>query len=227
MKNKEFLSGSLIAHRGIYDNKGVYENTLKSIEKAIEKNYTVEIDVRMLLDGTIIVFHDQDMERLLHLEGDIEKLSHDELTYITKYPIPTLAEMLELVAGRVPLIIELKTRKKRGMFESKVAEILDDYKGLYAIQSFNISTLRWFYKNRPNVILGYLVNKKNLSKMRFFKRYDFINIKMDIINDKRLKFLRANYLVLGYTVRSKEELEIKQNYYDNLICDNLLEIDAS
>lgn len=227
MKDVEFLKSSLIAHRGIYDNKGVYENTLKSFEKAINKNYIIEADIRMLIDGTIIVFHDQDMERLLHLEGDIEKLSYDELTYIAKYPIPTLDEMLEMAAGRVPLLIELKTKSKRGIFESKVANILDKYEGSYAIQSFNIKTIKWFNKNRKNTVVGYLVDKKNLNKMTFFKKYDFININTEIIDDKKLKFLRANYLVLGYTISDKEELKLKRNYYDNLICDNLLEIDAS
>lgn len=227
MKNREFLKDRFIAHRGIYDNKGVYENTLKAIEKAVAKNYMIEIDVRMLVDGTIIVFHDQDMERLLHLEGDIEKLSYDELSYIAKYPIPTLNEILDCVKGRVPLIIELKSLKKRGIFENKVAEVLDNYDGEYAIQSFHIKTIKWFNKNRPNIVIGYLVGKKNLNKLYIFKKFDFININMEIVNEKKLKFLRANYLVLGYTIHSKEELEAKQNYYDNLICDNLLEIDES
>ncbi len=191
------------------------------------KNYLIEVDIRMLIDGTVVVFHDQDMERLLHMDGDIEKLSYEELTYIAKYQIPTLEEMLEFIDGKVPLIIELKSRKKHSVFETKVAEILDNYKGLYAIQTFHAKTIKWFNKNRPNVIVGYLVNKKNLKKMPFFKKYDFININMDIVNDEKLKFLRANYLVLGYTIHSKEELSVKQKYYDNLICDNLLEIDAS
>lgn len=227
MKDIEFLKSNLIAHRGIYDNKRVYENTLKAFKIAMDRNYIIEADVRMLVDGTVVVFHDQDMERLLHLEGDIEKLSYEELTYIAKYSIPTLEEMLEFIDGKVPLIIELKSRKKRGIFENRVAEILDKYEGLYAIQTFHIKTIKWFNKNRDNVIVGYLVNKRNLNKMHFFKKYDFININMEVVNDKKLKFLRANYLVLGYTIRSKDELNNKQNYYDNLICDNLLEIDAS
>lgn len=227
MKNKEFLKERLIAHRGVYDNKGVYENTLLAFEKAMKLNYIIEADVRMLIDGTLVVFHDKDMERLLHLEGNVEKLSYEELSFIAKYPVPTLEEVLNLLKGTVPLIIELKTVKRRGIFESKVMELLDNYEGKYAIQSFHIKTLKWFDKNRPNVIIGYLVNKKNLSKLHLFKKFDFININMEIINDEKLKLLKAKYLVLGYTVRTKEELKLKQHYYDNLICDNLLEIDAS
>ncbi len=225
MKDKSFLKGRLIAHRGIYDNKGVYENTLKAFEKAMKLNYIIELDVRMLKCGTLVVFHDQDMERLLHLEGDIEKLSYDELVYLAKYPIPTLEEALNFINGSVPLIIELKTIKKRGIVESKAMVVLDKYEGKYAIQSFHIKTLKWFNKNRPNVVIGYLMGKKNISKSYLFKKYDFVNINMEIISDKKLKFLKAKYLVLGYTVHTKEELEIKKNYYDNLVCDNLLEID--
>lgn len=222
-----FLKGKLIAHRGVYDNKGVYENTLNAFEKAIKLDYIIELDVRMLNDGTLVVFHDQDMERLLHLEGDIEKISYDELSYLAKYPIPTLEETLNLIRGSVPLIIEIKTLKKRGLVENKVMELLDKYEGKYAIQSFHIKTIKWFNKNRPNVVVGYLVGKKNINKLFLFKKFDFININMNIINDKKLKILRANYLLLGYTISNKEELELKKNYYDNLICDNLLEIDAS
>lgn len=222
-----FLKGKLIAHRGVYDNKGVYENTLTAFEKAIKLDYIIELDVRMLSDGTLVVFHDQDMQRLLHLEGDIEKISYDELSYLAKYPIPTLEETLKLIHGSVPLIVEIKTIKKRGLVENKVMELLDNYEGEYAIQSFHVKTIKWFNKNRPNIIIGYLVGKKNISKLRLFKKFDFININMDIVNDKKLKLLRANYLLLGYTIHSKDELALKKNYYDNLICDNLLEIDAS
>lgn len=227
MKDISFLKGRLIAHRGVYDNKGVYENTLTAFEKALHCNYIIEIDVRMLIDGTLVVFHDQDMERLLHLEGNIEKISYEELSYLAKYPIPTLEEALKLINGKVPLIIELKTIKRRGVFENKVMELLDHYNGQYAIQSFHFRIIKWFNKNRPNVPVGYLVGKKNISKLYLYKKFDFININMKIVNEKKLKLLRANYLVLGYTVNCKEELEVKKNYYDNLICDNLLEITSS
>lgn len=222
-----FLKGNLIAHRGVYDNKGVYENTLSAFDRAIDRRYIIELDVRMLIDGKLVVFHDEDMERLLHVEGKIEKLSYDELTYIAKYPIPTLEEVLNYVKGMVPLLIEIKTIKKRGLVESKVMELLDNYVGNYAIQTYNIKTIKWFNKNRPNTIIGYLVSKKNINKLYIFKKYDFININTNIINDKKLKIFKANYLVLGYTVETKEELDIKKNYYDNLICDNLLEIDKA
>lgn len=227
MKDKSFLKGRLIAHRGVYDNKSVYENTLKAFDKAIKLNYIIELDVRMLNDGTLIVFHDEDMQRLLHLEGNIEKISYEELSYLAKYPIPTLEETLNLVNGSVPLIIELKNIKKRGVVESKVMELLDNYKGKYAIQSFHIRTIKWFVKNRSNVVVGYLIGRKNASKIHLFKKFDFININMGLVNDKKLKLLKANYLVLGYTIRTRKELEIKKNYYDNLICDNLLEIDSA
>lgn len=222
-----FLKNRMIAHRGVYDNKGIYENTLNAFEKAIDKKYMIELDVRMLSDGTLIVFHDEELIRLLHVEGKVEKLTYDELSYIAKYPIPTLEETLNFIKGRVPLLIELKTVKKRGLVESNVMELLDNYEGEYAIQSFHMKILKWFNKNRPNVVVGYLIGKKNMNKSYLFKKYDFVNIDVNIVSDKKLKLLKANYLVLGYTVRTKEEFDVKKNYYDNLICDNLLEIDEA
>lgn len=225
LKDLNFLKSKLIAHRGIYDNEKVFENSLSAILKAVSLGYIVEIDVRMLKDGEIVVFHDKDMMRLLNVEGCIEDLTYDELSYIAKYEVPKLKDILEFVKGEVPLLIELKTITKRGLFESKVAEILDNYNGEFAIQSFNIKTIKWFSKNRENYIIGYLIGKSNYKKEYFFKKYDFINCDINLYSDNKIKRLRTDKLVIGYTVDTKEVLESKRFLYDNLTCNNLLEID--
>lgn len=225
LKDLNFLKSKLIAHRGIYDNEKVFENSLSAILKAVSLGYIVEIDVRMLKDGEIVVFHDKDMMRLLNVEGCIENLTYDELSYIAKYEVPKLNDILKFVKGEVPLLIELKTITKRGLFESKVAEILDNYNGEFAIQSFNIKTIKWFSKNRENYIIGYLIGKSNYKKEYFFKKYDFINCDINLYSDNKIKRLRTDKLVIGYTVDTKEVLESKRFLYDNLTCDNLLEID--
>lgn len=220
-----FLKKNKIAHRGIYDNKRIYENTISAFTRAIKYNYIIELDVRMLACGTLVVFHDQDMERLLHVEGDVEKTTYEDLSFIAKYQIPTLKEVLELVDGVVPLLIELKTISKKGIFENKVAELLDNYKGEFAIQSFNIKTLKWFYKNRKHIGIGYLIGKKNYHKDPFFKKYDFINILYSLFSDKKIRKMREDKMVIAYGIKDKKEYDLKKDVYDNLTCDNLLEID--
>lgn len=226
IKDLAFLKKSRIAHRGIYDNKRIYENTISAFSRALKYNYIIELDVRMLVCGTLVVFHDQDMERLLHVEGDVEKITYDELSYMAKFQIPTLQKVLELVNGAVPLLIELKTISKKGIFESKVAEVLDNYEGQYAIQSFNIKSIKWFYKNRKDVPIGYLIGKKNYHKEPFFRKYDFINIYYGLMNDKKIRKMREDKMVIAYGIKNKTEYDLKKDVYDNLICDNLLEIEG-
>ncbi len=225
MKDVSFLKGQKIAHRGIYDNTRIYENTLASYKRALKYNYIIELDLRLLADGTIICFHDDSATRMFHLDDKIEKLTFDELSYMAKYKIPTFEDVLDLVKGSVPLLIELKTKTRKYLLENKVSELLDNYDGVVAIQSFNIRTLKWFYKNRPNIVIGYLVGKRNYKRESFFKKYDFLNINVNLFSDKRVRKIREDKLVLGYSIKSSEEYDKKASIYDSLICDNLLEID--
>lgn len=227
MKELSFLKSRLIAHRGIFDNKRIYENTISSFSRAMKNNYIIELDVRMLIDGTLVVFHDENTERMIHVEGMVEKMTYDELTYMARYQIPTLEEVLKLVDNTVPLLIDLKSVIKKKIFESKVAEILDQYTGEFAIQSFNIKTIKWFYKNRPNYVIGYLIGKRNYKKEYFFKKYDFVNIRYDIYSDKKIRKMREDKVVLGFGISTKEQYLSKRDVYDNLTCDNLLEIAES
>ena len=226
--NKKSKDLKFLIDRGIFDNKRIYENTISAFERAIKLNYIIELDVRMLSCGTIIVFHDDDMERLLHVEGSIDKLTYDELTYMAKYQIPTLKDVLNLVNGSVPLLIETKSKTKRYALEIKLNEYLKNYNGLYAIQSFNLKSIKWFYKNNKDVPIGYLVGKRNYkNEPIFFRKYDFISVSVDLFSDKRVRKMREDKIVMGWGIKTKEQFELKKDVYDNLVCDNLLEIDAS
>lgn len=225
VKDLSFLKSNKIAHRGIFDNKRIYENTTSSYLRALKYKYIIHIDVRILKDNTIICFHDEDPKRLLHVEENIDKMTYEELSYISKYQIPTLKEVLELIDGKVPIIIELRNKKKKHLFEEKITELLENYNGLFAIQSFYLSVLKWFYKNKPNYITGYLICKKNYMKDYFFKKYDYLNVNILLYNDSRIKKMRANKLVIGNKILNKQEYEVAKLIYDNLEFDNILEID--
>ena len=224
-KSLDFLKGRLISLKGIFDNKSVYENTLSAFEEAIKNNLIIELQVKMMKCGTLVVFGDDTMDRLLHVEGRVEDITYDELCYMATYDIPTFESVLNLISGRVPIIIEVKSKTKRNAIEIKVAELMDKYNGDYAIESFNLSTLKWFNKNRQSVVIGYLMGKKNYkSEPIFFKKYDFLNVNYELFNDKKIRKIREEKMVLGHIFKTLDEIKSKRDVYDNLCCDNVLEI---
>ena len=144
-----------------------------------------------------------------------DKIKNSESVVLFSYQGLTVADMAEL-----------RNKVKKNQFEEKIVSILDDYKGLFAIQSFHLSILKWFYKNRKNYVTGYLICKKNCMKDYFFKKYDYLNVNILLFNDNRIKRMRANKLVIGYKVLNKAEYNRVNTLYDNLEFDNILEIDT-
>ena len=108
-----WLTARPIAHRGLHDgNKAVWENTLTAFSRAVEKNYAIECDVLISKDGVPVVLHDADLRRLTGSEGKVCDKTAAQLRKLkvggTGDHVPSLSEMLDLVKGRVPLVIELK-----------------------------------------------------------------------------------------------------------------------
>ncbi|MDO5658233.1 MAG: glycerophosphodiester phosphodiesterase family protein [Paracoccus sp. (in: a-proteobacteria)] len=134
-----------IAHRGLHG-VGVPENSMAAFRAAIEAGYGIELDVQPAGDGTPMVFHDEDLSRLTGADGLIAATSRDALAALrlfgTGEGVPTLAEVLELVAGRVPLLIEIKDQDgalgpQIGALAADVAAMVADYAGPVALMSFN------------------------------------------------------------------------------------------
>ena len=107
MRDIKFLKQSLIAHRGIH-NQNVKENTLLSFERAIKKNMIIEFDIQLTKDHKIIVFHDKSLKRMMGINKQINNLTYQEIQELSTYHIPLLTEVLNLVKGKVPLLIEIK-----------------------------------------------------------------------------------------------------------------------
>ncbi|HIT62490.1 MAG TPA: glycerophosphodiester phosphodiesterase, partial [Candidatus Caccovivens faecavium] len=137
---KSWLVETPIAHRGLHD-KVSPENSLSAFEKAVENGYAIELDVQLLADDTVVVFHDESLSRMTGNDGYIKFLNKEDLKVLklgnSKEHIPTFEEVLKLVNGRTPLLIEIKNQFKVGKLEQKVIALLKDYKGEYAVQSFN------------------------------------------------------------------------------------------
>ncbi|MCX6150504.1 MAG: glycerophosphodiester phosphodiesterase family protein [Ignavibacteriales bacterium] len=215
-----WLTQTPIAHRGLHDNQTVPENSLLSFTKAIEKNYPIELDLQLLNDNSIAVFHDINLSRMTGEQGSIHKKNKNILSSLkllnTQEKIPTVEEMLELVAGKVPLLIELKSRLLPGRFEENLLKILRKYKGQFAIESFNPLTVLWFKLNAPKILRGML--SRSIYRADLYT--SFINANFLAVNIHHLPeklILKKTKPIIGYTAKSKEEeLNAKR------ICDNII-----
>lgn len=222
-----------IAHRGLHD-KQIPENSITAFKKAIDSGYAIELDVRMLSDGTIVVFHDDSLARLTGNDGYIKFLKKSDLDMLTlgesNEKIPTLEEVLTLVDGKTPLLIEIKNQGKVGELESKLIEILKDYKGKFAIQSFNPYVLNYFYKHAPEFIIGQLAGSFKGQKMPFIQKFvlkrmmlnkkvshpDFISYEGKALPNRFVNKYKKLPL-LAWTIRSQDEYLKVVKYCDNII----------
>ncbi|MBQ2255715.1 MAG: glycerophosphodiester phosphodiesterase [Clostridia bacterium] len=159
--------GKKFAHRGLWDADSP-ENSLAAFKKAVDAGYGIEFDIHKTSDGHVVVFHDDTLTRMCGVEGKIEQKTLAELRELrlkgTDQQIPTLQEMLALVDGRVPLLVELKGEDVSTALCPVANEILSAYKGDYMVESFNPLLVRWYKKHRPDVVRGQLFCNLNGGK---------------------------------------------------------------
>ena len=151
-----------LAHRALHG-RGRPENSRAAIEAAIVQGYGIEIDLQLSADDQAMVFHDYDLERLTGRAGALRVLPADELTAIPLLGgaegIPTFAEVLSLVSGRAPLLVELKDQDGAmgpgiGALEAAVAEAIEGYDGPLALMSFNPHSVARLAELAPDIPRG-------------------------------------------------------------------------
>ena len=155
--------GRRFAHRGLHDaRKGIVENTPDAFEAACQAGVGIELDIQFTRDMRVVVFHDDDLARLM---GDsrmvrdvtLEELRAMPLSGVRTARVPTLAEVLRQVDGRAPLLIELKNGRANDRLCRALMEQLRGYRGEYIVESFSPLIVRWFKKRAPEVMRGQLV----------------------------------------------------------------------
>lgn len=163
------------AHRGLHG-RGVPENSLEAFELACQAGYGIELDVQLSSDGEVMVFHDYTLVRMTGLDGKVCKKTAEELSAIrlgeSDQTIPTFAQVLALVNGRVPLLVELKGESTDASLCPKVAELLKGYKGAYCIESFNPILVGQMKKLLPDAYRGLLYTNVCREK----KKYSALNM---------------------------------------------------
>ena len=217
------------AHRGLFKKDVIPENSMAAFKMAIDNGFGVELDVHLLADGGLAVFHDATLKRMTGVDRKIADITTDELGmyYLdnTSETIPNFYDVLKLFDGKVPLIIELKAFDKQYPQLCKtVCDALDNYNGKYCIESFDPRCILWLKKNRPDIIRGQLSQnyfhstavKSFFAKLfltslvtNFFNKPDFIAYNHTERGTFPYQLAKKLWKVngVGWTIRSQHDLD--------------------
>ena len=210
-----WLTSVPIAHRGMHDgNLEIPENSLSAFAKAIKNQYPIELDIQMIKDGTIIVFHDTDLKRICNHPKKTKSLTKEELKTYTLFnssqTIPTLQEVFDLVKGQVPLLIEFKTSSFSKKLAQNTLELLSSYQGEVALQSFNRATVKWLSKQKqypvgqlaePSTAIFPMNHLYNYMQLNTSMHPDFVAYDVDDLPNKRVTYFKKKEVpVLLWTV---------------------------
>jgi glycerophosphoryl diester phosphodiesterase len=221
-----------VAHRALHDrSRGVIENSPSAIRGAIAAGYAIEIDVQLSVDGQAVVFHDDRIDRLTAATGWVREHTADALGQIVltggSDTIPTLPEVLTMVAGQVPLLIEIKDQSLTmsdtdGRLEAAVADALRGYVGDVAVMSFNPHSMAHMARLAPDVARGLTTSAYDpqdwvplppaqCDRLRDIPDYDrvgasFISHEGRDLRRPRVAALKAaGAAILCWTIRSPED----------------------
>lgn len=156
------LRGWLYAHRGLHDgNKAVPENSMEAFRLAVEKGYGMELDVQLTRDGQVVVHHDGSLRRVCGVDKNIRDITYEELCAIPLPDgsrVPLFSEVLDLVDGRAPIIVEVKHYGGAAKNAAAAWEVLKSYKGPFCVESFDPTAMAWFRKHAPHIVRGQLAD---------------------------------------------------------------------
>lgn len=234
----DWLTRAPFAHRGLHDiAAGVPENSLAAFEAAAAAGYGIELDVRLAADATPVVFHDATLERLTDLAGPLAARTSAELRAArlcrTAHGVPSLAESLELVAGRVPVLVEVKNGWRRaGAAERAIRAVLEGCRGDLAVLSFNPFTLGWFRRHAPDLARGQNIaagsggrgpGRRALDPIRrLLARPHFLSYQIDGLGPEIAGLARARGLpLITWTVRGQDDLDRARRYADNFMFEGM------
>ncbi len=240
IKQGDWLFGAPFAHRGLHQENGVPENSMAAFELALDKGYGIELDVQLSNDGQVVVFHDYTLERLSNGAGKVKETSLQALQQLrllgTEETIPSLAQVLEQIAGKVPLLVELKGLQGGAtQLEPAVAKLLDIYQGEFALMAFNPHRLAWFKKHRPIFLRGQLTERYLEDELPLWRKLaykyclyngfsqpDFISYEIDMLPNWRMRgFARRGLPMISWTINSPERLKLARQYVDNIIFERI------
>lgn len=229
-----------IAHRGLHrsskSGSTVPENSLAAFEAAVKRGYPFELDIQLLADGGLVVFHDQDLIRLTGVKGKISEQNSQTIKQLklldSDQHVPLLDQVFELVKGRVPILIEIKSDEVVGTLEQNLLNKLSDYSGEYAVMSFNPFSISWFKENAPQILRGQLSGSFKSGDLAWHQKIMRRNLLMNRVSSpnfigydiRALPYLPVsiarqvfNCPILAWTVKTEEDKLKAAKYVDNII----------
>ena len=229
------------AHRGLHW-AGAPENSLSAFKAAVDAGYGIELDVRLSSDGELVVFHDATLDRMTGEKGKVNERTLEELRTIrlgdSSDTVPAFRDVLRLVDGKVPLLVEIKEEAGEYGVSEKTVEILREYKGAFIVESFNPLALRRVKKLAPEIIRGFLSQnfwkqKKYRTALYFLvqnmlfncvSRPDFIAFCHEDADMRALKFIKRHHKktpLIAWTVESaRDDAVAVKNGFSGIIFQN-------
>lgn len=244
-KNKKQMKrfkSVMYAHRGLHNSERA-ENSMSAFKAAVDGGYGIELDIRLSKDGKLVVFHDDTLDRVCSREGKVIDFTADELATFklkgTEDGIPLFSDVLKLVDGKVPLLVEIKEHPGDSSVSLAACEMLSRYTGEFIVESFNPLSLKTVKENRPEFVRGILSHRyyeyEQFRKplyfalqsllLNFLCRPAFIAYDHKHAKSLSLRFVRSFFDVptLAWTVRSaEEEKEARKNGFDGIIFENYI-----
>ena len=170
------FTGRTFAHRGLYaSDQSVPENSLAAFRLAVEHGYGVELDVQLTKDERIVVFHDDTLNRACGVDARVDAYTFDALSQMPLFAsdqhIPLLEDVLKLIGGCIPVIVELKAGGQWKTLCRLTERMLAAYDGAYCVESFHPLVVRWWKQHAPRVLRGQLSEAYRYSR-RFLPWYE-------------------------------------------------------
>ena len=241
LRAPSWLTERPVAHRGLHDAaRGIIENTPSAMEAAIAGGFSIETDLQEAADGTTIVFHDETLDRLTTASGAVASMTQAQIRAVsyraTQDRILTLDELLDLVADRAPLLIEIKTDfTGQAAFSARIAERISRYRGRAAVMSFDPKAIETVRQAAPHVPRGITAERfsqwrpENTTSFRRFSmrhllhsvrsRPHFVAYSVDDLPAPGPGALRRLFgaPILTWTVRTPEQRRRATEYADQMI----------
>ena len=242
-REMERFTKNWYAHRGLHDENKA-ENSMSAFKAAKEMGFGIELDVRLSKDGELVVFHDATLDRVVGREGKVIDFTAEELSGMslsgTADGIPTLRQVLDLIDGAVPLLIEIKMGSGESGIAEKFIEVIEGYKGEFIVESFHPIALRIVKRARPDILRGilsyeYMKDDRYKGKLifrlsqnlelNFLTRPDFISYDHNGYNVPKMKLVHRLFKtpLIAWTVRSQEEENAAREHgFDAVIFENYI-----
>ncbi|MCJ8518310.1 glycerophosphoryl diester phosphodiesterase [Pseudorhizobium tarimense] len=228
MTSADWIKDVPVAHRGYHDtNETVWENTFSAFSRAIDAGFAIECDLQLASDSVPVVFHDHTLERLCGIKGDVRERTSAELRMLavggTSDRIPTLKQMLKLVDGKVPLVIEVKGRPgEDDGFVEAILEDLEGYEGKVALMSFDHHILKELKAAGTSIPVG--LTAEGEKPEDFFRHDEAMRLGLDFISYAHAHLpnsfvtaqRQAGIPVITWTVRDEKARDHTYTYADQM-----------